>query len=487
MGTLSLTCCVDLKGSLEFVADSGRKSAVPVIGEHLRICKALAERNNGRTSNGMQDKLLVHFNGVDNALSFAAQLQQLCSPRPGQPAKTVAARVSISLGAVDASAEHVVGHGVDGAVAAIERLGPGEVVIDKGIYQTCSDYLGPDKTAAICSPVNTTDGMQTNRHVEDERYQFNWKEFVTRTPDASIGKHILNHCKKAHIELSNVTERDLSCPGHIIWPVVPRDLATAIHRGQIELIRLMVNIGWSVNVLIADCGGEHEYEDSYVDKFQNCLAAAALNRDIVFTTVQRMSALYDPSYERYRCLQGLFRKISTTMTVDELMEINNKGYSADDITRNNAKPTLAYIRPPLTIAAVLHLAHETGTKCVVVSGRDESQQWKQAYNIPNALSRIGALMIPVIKMDRKHQLLQKERWPIWHSEADIVRHISEAQTNTAWWIYCLHAFLPAFPEEAVRIGGATISPEDWKTECAVPEGWDPQQFVGRVWPLLNPA
>lgn len=487
MGTISLTCCVDLKGSLDFVAESGHRSAVPVIGEHLRICQALAQRNCGRAANGIQDKLLVHFNGVDNALSFAAQVQQLCGPRPGHPAKSVLPRMCMALGAIDATFEHIAGPGVEEAAAAIDKLRPGQVVFDKGIYQTCSDYLGPDKTAAICSPLRTTDDLQTNGQLDGERYEFNWKEFVTQTPDASIGKHILNHFKKAHIEPSNITERDLNCPGQIIWPVVPRDLATAIHRGQIELIRLMVNIGWRVNVLIADCGGEHEYESSYVDRFQECLSAAALNRDILFTTVQRMSALYDPSYNRYRCLQGLFRKISTKMTVDELMEINNKGYSADDITRNNSKPTLAYIRPPLTIAAVLHLAQEAGTKCIVVSGSDESQQWKQAYNIPDALSRIGALMIPVIKMDRKHQLLQKERWPIWHSEADIVRHISEAQTNTAWWIYCLHAFLPVFPNESVKVGMATIAPEHWENEFAIPQDCDPTQFIGIVWPLLNPA
>jgi hypothetical protein len=51
----------------------------------------------------------------------------------------------------------------------------------------------------------------------------------------------------------------------------------------------------------------------------------------------------------------------------------------------------------------------------------------------------------------------------------------------------LHAFLPVFPDDSVRVGAASFKPEDWKNEFTIPDAFDPRQFVQVVWPLLNPA
>jgi hypothetical protein len=61
---------------------------------------------------------------------------------------------------------------------------------------------------------------------------------------------IFDHLQQATVEISNLDMRELAHPGIIIWPVVPRDLATAIHRGQAEVIRFLVLLGWTVKLLM---------------------------------------------------------------------------------------------------------------------------------------------------------------------------------------------------------------------------------------------
>ncbi|MBZ5728397.1 MAG: hypothetical protein LAP87_25870 [Acidobacteriia bacterium] len=198
-----------------------------------------------------------------------------------------------------------------------------------------------------------------------------------------------------------------------------------------------------------------------------------------------MSELYEPSYAHYRHIQTLFRRITSKMTVDVLLAINTKQYSQEDKTRIASKPTLTYLRPPLTLAAVLHLAESAQAKCAVIAGSDENLQWNQAYNVPNALTRIGVLMIPVVKMDFQHQMYQQKQWPIWHSEAEVVRQ--SVGSNVAWWLYTLLAFLPAFPDSAITIGDKKISPGEWADQLGTPTGVDVSKLISYIWPLLNPA
>jgi hypothetical protein len=275
--------------------------------------------------------------------------------------------------------------------------------------------------------------------------------------------------------------------GTVIWPIVPRQLATAIHRGQIELIRLLALLGWRVQVLIADCGDENSFSPKFLDNFESSLSATALRRNIAFQGIVRMSTLYDSANSEYSSLQSLFKNISTRMTVAELISINNKEYSEDVKIELKSKTTLTYIRPPLTIAAVLHLAMKQPGKCAIVSGSDEALQWKQAYNETDAASQFGALMIPVIKMDKKHQVLQQKRWPIWDAIEELVEHLHDGKSNTAWWLFRLHGLLPAFPIAKVQIGGAEVSTGDWEDEMSIPERVKLREFVELVWPLLDPT
>ena len=195
--------------------------------------------------------------------------------------------------------------------------------------------------------------------------------------------------------------------------------------------------------------------------------------------------MYDPSYKSYQQVQNLFRMIVSRMSVEVLMRINNKDYSAEDKARVAEKSTIAYIRPPLTLASVMHMVEDDGAKAIVVAGKDEMEQWNQLFGMPNGRKAIGACLIPVIRMSREHQVLQKKQFPIWYSEEDAVRRCRE-EGNVAEWLYELLAKVPAFPDKNVCVPGAElIASGRWSEACGKDE-MIAKALIESVWSLLNP-
>jgi hypothetical protein len=132
-----------------------------------------------------------------------------------------------------------------------------------------------------------------------ELFSFKWKEYSRENPHNSLVNLVFEHLQRADVEVSNLGVNDLVNPGTIIWPVVPRDLATAIHRGQAEVIRLLALLGWRVKLLIADCKAQ-DYDRSYSEAFCNSMQKYLESRDVVISETVYMSDLYHPDSKAYR-------------------------------------------------------------------------------------------------------------------------------------------------------------------------------------------
>jgi len=403
---IEITCFTDLKGSTAFTEEKGHHRAIRVLEEHLRIGQSLAALNAGKYVKNIGDAHMVRFDYVEDALAFALQLQQLCSNQPGFDESPIPVRISLYLGAVEPVNEDVFGSGVNQAARLQSVTEPSQVTVNKDLFEAMQKVFGKPEAEELCTSL----GPHELKGIpgQQELFRFEWRKYLATQPKASITTPLYEHLRLANIELSNLTASDLSRPGQVIWPIVPRDLATAIHRGQIELIRLLVLAGWEVTVLIADCGGEIEYDNGYVGDFEQSIKSHAALRKIRLPKIVRMRDLYEPGYKEYKHVQSLFRRITSQMTVDVLIRLNGKGYAEDVKEKIEGKPTLTYLQPPLTLAAVIHLVTNAQTKCAVVAGFDEKEQWEQAYNMGSVRAQVGILMIPVVKMDPVHQIYQQK-------------------------------------------------------------------------------
>jgi hypothetical protein len=387
------------------------------------------------------------------------------------------------LGTVTPIGEDVLGSGVNRAARTEGKAAPGEVLLNKRLVEEIERVWGESGVEKYLSLIGTPklNGIKDPQ----ELFSFDWQQYGYDHPDVGQPKLVHEHLRKASVEASMLEAEDLARPGTLIWPVVPRDILTAIHRGQTEIVKLLALLGWNVNLLIADCGARNNYDRTYSSGFSEKVLHYVEGRGICGVNVAYLSDFFDPTFEGYNRIQAIFRNITADLTLKDLLDINNKEYSDDVKEEIKRSATLDFLRPALSIAAVLYLVETAGQKGIVIAGADEKIQWERAYDIPNTRGNIGVMMNPILKADPTHQTRQSRNWPSWPSPEALLREMN-SNNNLAWWTFNLHAFVPSFPATGVIIGEQIVQPQDWTSELTPPENVRIEDLVEHVWSLLRP-
>jgi hypothetical protein len=484
---IEITCFTDLRDSTRITEELGHEAFMPRLEEHLRVGRELAERNGGVYVKNIGDAHMVRFEELEAALSFGSQLQAYYKSQPCMSESGLQLRVAFFQGAVQPSGNDVFGSGVNQAARVQGLTAPGAISVNAALYQTARTAFGAPEAERMFSSIGEHELKGISEPPRQELFVLNWEYFLGHRPNCGLAQLVFQHFKRADVDLSNINIADMTSPRAVLWPVVPRDLPTAIHRGQVEVIRLLALLGWRIKFVIADCGDERLYDRPYIERFARRMGTYLARRGLSNIDTSYLSDMFSPTYGHYDALQRLFRQVASFMSVQDLLALNNKEYAEEVKSEHLVRSTLTYLRAPLTIAAVLHLAIQEGGKCIAVSGRDEYLQWTHAYTIPGASDNIGALMIPIVKMSPNYQLQQKERWPIWDSEARLVEMLQSVENNVGWWSFRLHAFLPAFPANRVKIGDREVNPDEWTTQFSLPEHVIAEDLGKNVWPLLDPT
>ena len=196
-----------------------------------------------------------------------------------------------------------------------------------------------------------------------------------------------------------------------------------------------------------------------------------------------LSQLYKPEYNDYIIIQNLFQDVSSSLTLQNLLDINNKEYDGvvrDEIAKS---ATLDCLRPTLTMAAVLYISKKIEKKCIVIAGGDERVQWEIFYGIQSERQCVGAVMIPALRtQDHKHERQRKDK-PSWPSCQAFIRAME--QPNLAWWSFCLYIVLPAFPSTSIKIGDISIDPHNWCENEPIPEVTTARNVANAIWDLVE--
>ena len=141
-----------------------------------------------------------------------------------------------------------------------------------------------------------------------------------------------------------------------------------------------------------------------------------------------------------------------------MIQINNKDYADDIQEAIKLSATLDFLKPALVIAAVLDISNRVQGKCVVIAGDDERILYERSHDIPKSRQNLGALFNPVLTVEKGHQARQIKNWPYWDSWDSIVKEMRS--TNLMEWTTKLHAYIPAFPSQNIKIGDVEIGPSD---------------------------
>lgn len=478
-----VTCFTDLKGSTSLIQKLGHDKYIRYLRDHLSVAKALAKLSEGNYIKNIGDANMVTFTSVRRALCFALQLQEFYTEQPCLKRPPFELRISLFHGIVDPIDSDVFGSSVNQAARLQRETEVCHITVNKYLFDSIRTLQSPLKVENYFTSIGERELKGIHEPPTQELFSFKWKEYRRENPHDGLANLVLEHLLCADVEVSNLGVNDLANPGTIIWPVVPRDLATAIHRGQAEIIRLLAMLGWSVKLLITDCKAQ-DYERSYSEAFCNSVQKYLETRDVTISEPVYMSDLYQPDSKAYRDVHLIFRKVSADLSLEDLRAINYKTYDPQQQAIIQNSSTLDFLRPALSMAAVLHLAQQAGHKCIVVAGSDERIQWTRTIRVPGTRPQLGFLMIPILK-GIMYQGKHKSDWPIWDSLQALVLGMNS--TNLASWTFRLHAYLPAFPDVAVEIDGRQILPQQWGDEMSIPALLQKESLARHVWEYLAPA
>ncbi len=459
---IAVMCFTDLKGFTPLTERLGHDGIRPYREDYLRIGKLLAELVGGNYIKSLGDAHMVNFDKIEPSLRFAMQLQQYYIQQPCHNREPLDVRIGLYLGVVEPGKDDVAGSGVNRASRVADLAPPGEIWVNKELVEAVERIWGPIKTSKYFGPRGEFKLKGINDPPVQTLFLFDWRALSQEDPNFGLARVVLKHLETASVVLSNFSINDIGTPASIIWPVVPRDVVNAIHRGQIEIIRLLVLLGWNVHVLIADCGARDNTPRTESDKFRRLVEEYMNRRNLKGVKFYFMSELYTPGSDCCRKIHEYFQQVISELTLNDLLLINDKDYEASVKETIKASATLDFLRPALTIAAVLRLSQELGGKSVVVVGYDENIQWERGHAIKGSREQFGVLFNPILKKKLGYQARQIKDWPFWDSWGAMVDEMNHS--NLAEWTTKLHAYLPGFPSKCVTIEGCEISPDDWQDE-----------------------
>ncbi len=454
---VEVTCFTDLKESTLLTEKLGNTDFNRHRLEYLRVGTLLAESAAGKSIKNTGDGLMMHFENLEPALHFAMHLQQFYLPHACLDQGPISTRVGLFLGVIEPLGQDVFGSGVNQAARVEATTPPGEIWLNKELVDAFEIGWGSVKISRYFKQEGEFDfkGIPGKQLL----YSFDWRSYSKDHAQESLALPVLEHLRTASVVLSNFSIDDACKPSSIIWPVVPRNVVNAIHRGQIEIIRLLTLLGWKVHVLIADCGSKDSMPRPESENFSTLVHSYMTKRGLKDIQFTHMSDLFKPKSEGCHIIHGYFQKVISELTLKNLLAINQKDYDTTVKETIQDSPTLNFLHPALTIAAVLRLSESLCDKSVVVVGHDERIQWESAHDIPGCRYTFGVLFNPVLKTSEGFQARQSKNWPYWDSWEAMAAHMSG--TNLAAWTCQLHAFLPGFPSKDLQIGSSTILPDDW--------------------------
>ncbi len=491
MAKIMTTCFTDIKGYTNSTDTRGHKPTQEIINEYLRVGKILIEKRKGQYIKNIGDAHMATFDDFELALQFATEFQQFYKKHPCLNREELLIRIALYLGPVEFINEDVFGPGVIRASRVESIALPTSVTLNKDLKEKVAEIWGKQISDKYFESIGEHElkGFRKN----EELLLFKWSQYAKNNPESMLYERVFKHLEDTGVVLTNLIASDLALPAFIIWPVVPRKITTAIHRGQIEIIRLLALLGWKIHLLIADCGVKININRREAELFVKSMLGHANYRGLNNIEHSYLSDYFKTDYKHQKEILDRFQIITAEMKLQDLININHKEYSEGIKKQIGDSSTLDFLRPVLTCAATLHLSDQwaqtySGGKTIVVAGADEQIQWRCVLeNISS--NQLGAIYNPIFKISEEGGSLyparQSSEWPIWHSKQELLDDMST--TNAAKWIFQLFAQLKVFPASHVQIGDKNVCARDWQEEFKTPGEVDSARLVELVWPILNPA
>jgi len=426
----------DIKGSTPLANTLGGVEMGRLKGSHFQLIRTLVETYNGSYIKSLGDGVLGYFNNPADALFFATSLQQIEQYHPGLERFNFEVKIGMAHSEVIVDSD-IDGVGANLAARVLGKSQPGEVIFESGAYDALCHHWSPDKCSSLVKDLGEHElkGFPAPRHL----FLFDWRKL--NADDHLVADLVSKQLKFAGFELTNTTSVRLDATGRIFWPVSPRDLATAIHRGQLEAIKILSYCGWKTHLFVTD--SEQLFADGQADtRFENKIKEFAKSIGVKIEQVDYMSKMFATDAQDLPALLASFNRSASANTVRAIFNMEGKEYpDRDNLIKN--RTLLKFLRPVFTIVAFQKFLSEYSPEPImVIAGDDENTRWNNVLASERLYDRINMVFNPELRKGESTEL-QKERWPLWLSKEQFIGDMNG--TNLLDWAFRLFVVLPNFP------------------------------------------
>jgi class 3 adenylate cyclase len=434
-------CYTDFKGSTELNNEIGNDKMYALKVEHRRVEKELIARNKGTWIKYLGDGSLSYFDNPVDAVKFLSEFQWLEAKHPGLHFWTFELKAGMAHGEVIVTKDPLDVDGIAANLAQriVNQVQPGQVQLEAHAQSAIISGLGSEanKYLTHLGKKDLKDFPQT------DLWLFEWLKYMN--DDNTISKLVITKLQDANFELSNITNVPLSQPGCIFWPVVPRGM-NAIHKGQLEAIKLLCFCGWETYLFVAD--SDQIFDPGAISHdFEKEVKEYAKRIGVSLTTVQYLSRIFDSSSSEFSSLLSKFKNLAQQFTVADVFQYEGKSYKdSQDLVMQ--KKILAFLRTIFTLVAFQHFADSCAKPIAIIAGEDEAPKWDKYLESRHLLSNVNLVCNPELK--KEGNLIQQDSFRlVWRSKHNFID--DTARTNLTQWVFNLFVCLPQFPKTGITI------------------------------------
>ena len=437
-------CYTDIKGSSDLNNKIGNEPMAILKTEHFRVEKELISRNGGVWCKNLGDGSLSTFDNPADAIKFLSEFQWLEAKHPGLEFWTFETKSGLAHGEVTLTENQkdISGGAADLANRILSESSSGKILLENNAYQALGKQLGRAVGAKYCRPLGKRD-LKDYRN--EEIWEFDWRQFIQ--DQETIGDLVEKHLNNANFVLHNTVPVPISKPGYIFWPVVPRPI-NAIHKGQLEAIKVLSFCGWETCLFIAD--SDHIFDATPVtpNNFEEKIRAYAKNIGVSLKEIKYLSRVFDVNSTEFPSLLSKLKELTKDFRVKELFGYEGKSYQ-DRRALVMERTILNFLRTIFTLVAFQHFLDNHTQPVMIISGVDELPKWKNYLEkTPSLSERVNVICNPELK--RGGHLIQQDLYqPIWRSKHEFIQATKE--TNLSTWAFDLFVCLPQFPRTEITI------------------------------------
>lgn len=448
----------DIVDSSALSSKHGQIAAERIKTKCKSIIQSFLEHFFGENDSDTGDGSYIKFDSHAHAINFTTVVLQYFTYFKSKNADIPSLRFMLASAPVK---EHSSGNMQGDALTLTNRLGkttePMCCTLDKSFYNDLMNINTKIKEFFVEFDINI-DNVPAR-----EAYKFAWQNYAQRYGDVTLKGIIYSHLTNAGVELSSGSINLLN-PGVVFWPVVPRGVLTAIHRAQLEVLKVLDFIGWKVHIVIVNVCLKEAYTQhaDYSDNFYKKIQAYMVSRDVDFkNNITKLSELFEIKGSKCCDARNLLEKNILRITFATLKHMNDKGYAKDDLKNIDTEPISRHLRPIYTITGLSIISDETNyNRNLILSGGDESVYWvNMTKDNPH-----NSIVIPRLDKNHNSQVMQADGYPIWGSKITFTEELNEPSnnklsSNLPTWIRRMFISLPSFVLDDYGANAAKVDKE----------------------------